>query len=145
MKSKTDWARLKARSTRITSTADHAEADIRHIVRGVVRRGLKPLVPKSSISLRVDPAATAGATTSSMKAETIRREALSLAAHERAELAEQFLSSLDVLTESEIEHLWFQEAARRAQEMDRGVTKRVPAGEVQREAQALLKSDLGRC
>ena len=54
MKSKTDWTRLKARSTRITPTADHPEADIRHIVRGVVRRGLKPLASKSSISLRVD-------------------------------------------------------------------------------------------
>jgi uncharacterized protein (DUF4415 family) len=54
MKSKTDWARLKARSTRITPTVDHPEADIRHIVRGVVRRGLQPLASKSSISLRVD-------------------------------------------------------------------------------------------
>ena len=54
MKSKTDWARLKARYTRIAPTVDHPEADIRHIVRGVVRRGLKPLASKSSISLRVD-------------------------------------------------------------------------------------------
>jgi uncharacterized protein (DUF4415 family) len=28
--------------------------DIVHIVKGVVRRGLKPLPPKASISLRVD-------------------------------------------------------------------------------------------
>ena len=54
MKSKTDWARLKARSTRITPTVDHPEADIRHSVRGVVRRGLKPAASKASISLRVD-------------------------------------------------------------------------------------------
>ena len=54
MKSKTDWARLKSKSTRITPTNDHPEADIRHIVRGVVRRGLESLASKSSISLRVD-------------------------------------------------------------------------------------------
>lgn len=35
-------------------TADHPEADIRHIMHGVVRRGLKPQPPKASISLRVE-------------------------------------------------------------------------------------------
>ena len=53
-KSKTDWARLKAKGKPATLTTDHPEADITHIVRGVVRRGLKPLPPKASISLRVD-------------------------------------------------------------------------------------------
>lgn len=53
-KSKTDWARLKAKGKSATPTTDHPEADINHIVRGVVRRGLKPLPPKASISLRVD-------------------------------------------------------------------------------------------
>jgi uncharacterized protein (DUF4415 family) len=33
---------------------DHPEADVRHIVRGVVRRGLQPLPAKASISLRLD-------------------------------------------------------------------------------------------
>lgn len=74
-----------------------------------------------------------------MKAETIRREALSLPVQERAELAEQLLSSLDALSEAEIEQLWLQEAARRAEEMDRGLTKRVAADEVRRQAQALLE------
>ena len=74
-----------------------------------------------------------------MKAETIRREALSFPVQERAELAEQLLSSLDTLSEAEIEQLWFQEAARRGEEMDRGLTKRVAADEVRRQAQALLK------
>lgn len=32
----------------------HPEADIRHIVRGVVRRGLRPTPPKAAVSLRVD-------------------------------------------------------------------------------------------
>jgi len=53
-KSKTDWARLKARATPAVPSTEHPEADIRHIVRGVVRRGLKPLPSKASISLRVD-------------------------------------------------------------------------------------------
>ena len=74
-----------------------------------------------------------------MKAETIRREALSLSVQERAELAEQLLSSLDALSEIEIEQLWLQEAARRAVEMDRGLTERVAADEVRRQAHALLK------
>lgn len=79
------------------------------------------------------------ATISFMNAESIRREALSLPVQERAELAELLLSSLDALSEAEIEQLWFQEAARRADEMDRGLTKRVTADEVRRQAQALLK------
>ena len=83
--------------------------------------------------------AIVSATISSMKAETIRREALSLPVQERAELAEQLLSSLDALSEIEIEQLWLLEAARRAAEMDRGLTKRVSADEVRRQAQALLK------
>ena len=83
--------------------------------------------------------AIVSATISSMKAETIRREALSLSVQERAELAEQLLSSLDALSEIEIEQLWLLEAARRAAEMDRGLTKRVSADEVRRQAQALLK------
>ncbi len=54
MKSNTDWARLKAKAKPTTLTTAHPEADIRHIVRGVVRRGLQPVPSKSSISLRVD-------------------------------------------------------------------------------------------
>jgi len=42
-------------------------------------------------------------------------------AQERAQLAEQLLSSLDTLSEAEIEQLWFQEAAHRAKEMDQGL------------------------
>lgn len=53
-KSKTDWARLKSSTASGVATKEHPEADIRHIVRGVVRRGLQPLPTKASISLRVD-------------------------------------------------------------------------------------------
>ncbi|CAN7160998.1 addiction module protein [Pseudorhodoferax sp. LjRoot39] len=74
-----------------------------------------------------------------MKTETIRREALALSVQERAELAEQLLSSLDELSEAEIAQLWSTEAARRAVEIDQGQVQRVPADEVRRQAQALLK------
>lgn len=53
-------------------------------------------------------------------------------------MTEQLLSSLDDLSEAEIEQLWLREAARRAEELDRGLAKRVPADEVRRQAQALL-------
>lgn len=38
----------------IKLTSEHPEADIKHVMRGVLRRGLKPVVSKASISLRVD-------------------------------------------------------------------------------------------
>jgi uncharacterized protein (DUF4415 family) len=53
--SKTDWPRIKAmKDKNITSTAEHPVAGIKHIVRGIARRGLEPIPPKASISLRVD-------------------------------------------------------------------------------------------
>ena len=52
MQSKTDWARIKADGA--VANPDHPETAIKHIVRGIVRRGLQPLPSKSAISLRVD-------------------------------------------------------------------------------------------
>ena len=53
--SKTDLARVRrVKDKDIRLSAEHPEADVRHIVRGIVRRGLKPLSGKASISLRVD-------------------------------------------------------------------------------------------
>ena len=52
MQSKTDWARLRANDA--LPNPEHPEATVKHIVRGIVRRGLQPLPSKSSISLRVD-------------------------------------------------------------------------------------------
>ena len=53
MQSKTDWTRLKSKAT-ASPAQEHPEADIRHVVRGVVRRGLKLQPPKAAISLRVE-------------------------------------------------------------------------------------------
>lgn len=74
-----------------------------------------------------------------MDTETIRREALSLPAEERAELAEQLLSSLEPLSESEVDALWFAEAARRAHEIDDGKAKRYSSDEVREQARSLLR------
>jgi len=38
----------------IKRSGEHPEADLKHIVRGIVRRGLKTATSKTSISLRVD-------------------------------------------------------------------------------------------
>ena len=54
VKSDTDWARLRATGMPGKPTAEHPEGDVKHIVRGMVRRGLQPLPSKASISLRVD-------------------------------------------------------------------------------------------
>lgn len=53
--SKTDWVRLRDKDdASIQVASEHPEAQLKHIVRGMVRRGLKPLPPKASISLRID-------------------------------------------------------------------------------------------
>jgi uncharacterized protein (DUF4415 family) len=54
MKSKTDWARLKSGAGDEKPTAEHPETKVKHIVRGLVRKGLQPVPAKASISLRVD-------------------------------------------------------------------------------------------
>jgi len=54
--SRTDWSRVSAMKDRdIELTRAHPEGDPAHIVRGIVRKGLKPFSPKEAISLRVDP------------------------------------------------------------------------------------------
>ena len=42
------------KDTDVRFTAEHPEAKTEHIMRGIVRRGLKPLPSKISISLRLD-------------------------------------------------------------------------------------------
>jgi uncharacterized protein (DUF4415 family) len=53
-KSRTDWARLRPGGSPATPASEHPEADLRHIVRGVVRRGLELQPAKAAVSLRVD-------------------------------------------------------------------------------------------
>lgn len=53
-KSATDGARLFDPSDKPRPTEEHPEADVRKTVRGIVRRGLKPVPAKALISLRLD-------------------------------------------------------------------------------------------
>ena len=54
--SETDWPRLGSLNDRdIKVSRSHPEADRLHIVRGIVRKGLKMVTPKRAISLRLDP------------------------------------------------------------------------------------------
>ena len=53
MPSRTDWSKLKSAAQGLAVSA-HPEADLQHVVRGIVRRGLKPQPPKAAISLRVE-------------------------------------------------------------------------------------------
>jgi len=43
---------MRERDVRVSD--EHPEADVKHIVRGIVRQGLRPVSSKTSISLRVD-------------------------------------------------------------------------------------------
>lgn len=53
--SKTDWKRVRAqKDSEIALSDEHPEADLKHVVKGIARRGLRPVAPKASISLRLD-------------------------------------------------------------------------------------------
>ena len=74
-----------------------------------------------------------------MKLKQIEDEVLHLSEDERAELAQKLLLSLDEPSEDEIAEDWLVEAQRRARELDEGIVQPVPADEVRRKAQALLR------
>ena len=74
-----------------------------------------------------------------MKLKELEEELLHLSEEERAELAKKLLLSLDSPSENEIEEDWLAEAQRRARELDEGIVQPVPAEEVRRKAQALLR------
>jgi uncharacterized protein (DUF4415 family) len=48
------WSSTKRAPNIKAHGLDFVDAQLKHIVRGLVRKGLKPLPPKASISLRVD-------------------------------------------------------------------------------------------
>ncbi|OOP56585.1 MAG: addiction module antitoxin RelB [Candidatus Brocadia carolinensis] len=66
----------------------------------------------------------------SKKLEEIINEAMELGLEERAQLAGTLLSSLDELSETEVERLWLQEAERRLRDYREGKVKGIPAEEV---------------
>jgi len=74
-----------------------------------------------------------------MNIQAMEQEVLHLPIEDRARLAEKLLSSLDALSEQEIEKLWLVEAQRRAAEIDNGTVQLVSAEEVECRIQAILK------
>jgi putative addiction module component (TIGR02574 family) len=74
-----------------------------------------------------------------MNIEQIEEEALQLSEEDRAKLAQKILLSLDTPSKKEIEEDWLIEAHRRARELDEGTVQPIPAEEVRRKAQALLR------
>jgi putative addiction module component (TIGR02574 family) len=74
-----------------------------------------------------------------MNIQSIEQEVLHLPVEERARLAEILLSSLDELSEQEIEKLWLLEAQRRAAEIDNGTVQLISAEEMEQRLQAILQ------
>lgn len=66
--------------------------------------------------------------------EKVIAETMQLNLEDRAQLAGKLLLSLDEPTESEVERLWLDEAARRLAEFRQGKVKGVPADDVFRRA-----------
>lgn len=71
-----------------------------------------------------------------MTIDELKEEALRLAPEARAHLARELLSSLDTMSETEIEKLWIEEATRRETELESGTAAAHPADEVLARARA---------
>ena len=74
-----------------------------------------------------------------MTVDELMRAALKLNAAERASMARELLSSLESLSEAEVEQLWVEEALRRSAEIDAGLVETIPADQAIAEARARLK------
>lgn len=74
-----------------------------------------------------------------MNTEMLEQAALLLPAQQRAELAHKLLLSLDEQTDDDIATAWHTEAARRAAEVDQGLTDTVSAEAARAAALALLR------
>jgi putative addiction module component (TIGR02574 family) len=74
-----------------------------------------------------------------MDVKDIENKALQLPEKERAELAQKLLLSLEEPSANEINENWLNEAQCRARELDEGTVQPIPAEEVRKKAQALLR------
>jgi putative addiction module component (TIGR02574 family) len=74
-------------------------------------------------------------------ASEILKEALTLPAKDRAELADSLLESLDEGTDPEVEDAWRQEIRRRVSEIDKGLVRTIPWSEVRARMIAALSDD----
>ena len=71
-----------------------------------------------------------------MTIEELEKEAMRLAPEARAHLASRLISSLDDLSDSEVERLWLEEAVRRDGELDSGSAGSCPVEDVIARARA---------
>ncbi len=71
-----------------------------------------------------------------MTVDEIMREAMALDAETRASIAHELLSSLESLSEAEVERLWVDEARRRSAEVKAGLATTIPARESLERARA---------
>lgn len=74
-----------------------------------------------------------------MGVELVKVEALRLSPEDRAYLARELLTSLDVMSEADIERLWVAEAIRRDDEIDNGTSLTYPVEDVLARARARRK------
>ncbi len=74
-----------------------------------------------------------------MNLKQIENQALDLSEDERAQLAQKLILSLESSNDGNLDKEWLLEARRRAVEIDNGEVKPIPAEEVRRKAQALLR------
>lgn len=74
-----------------------------------------------------------------MNLKQIEIQALDLSEEERAQLAQRLILSLEPSNDEGLEKEWLLEAKRRAVEIDKGEVQPVPAEEVRKKAQALLR------
>ena len=74
-----------------------------------------------------------------MTIDSLEKEVLRLPPEERARLAELLLSSLDELSVSDLERVWFAEAQRRAEQVDSGAVQLIPSEEVEKKARSILR------
>ena len=66
------------------------------------------------------------------KSQVLLEEALKLTAHERAEVAEQLIASLDEVPDADVEQAWQEEVQRRLGQIERGEVKTIPWEVVQK-------------
>jgi putative addiction module component (TIGR02574 family) len=74
-----------------------------------------------------------------MNLKQIENQALDLPEKERAQLAQRLILSLESSNGEGLEKEWLLEAKRRAVEIDKGEVQPIPAEEVRKKAQALLR------
>jgi putative addiction module component (TIGR02574 family) len=71
--------------------------------------------------------------------EKIKEDALLLPPEARIELIEKLIESLNLPIQTEIDHLWAEEAERRIKEFDEGRVTGIPGEQVFNEIRAKLK------